>query len=104
WQPGRIEAGSVSHETAAGMDLFPTVVELAGAKLPPGHRLDGVSLAAMLTEQRPLGERDLFWDYQKKQAVRRGNWKLVIGQEGPSSEPALYNLADDVEEQNNVAE
>ena len=46
-------------------------------------------------------ERALFWRSGKEWAVRRGSWKLVGGNKG---EMMLFNLDDDVGEQNNLAE
>ena len=49
WWPGKIEAGSTTDQLAMTVDVFPTLVELAGARLPDNHQLDGVSLASVLT-------------------------------------------------------
>lgn len=42
--PGRIKAGSVSHETAMGADLLPTITEMIGASQPKDVRWDSISL------------------------------------------------------------
>jgi arylsulfatase len=89
--------------TAMTMDLFPTCLELAGVELPTSdspNTLDGVSLAPLLLENKPLPERTLFWRMRGQKAVRRGPWKLVTL---PDSKPELYNLADDLGETRNVA-
>jgi arylsulfatase A len=72
--PGTVPAGVVSRELADVSDVFPTLAELAGAAVPAGHVIDGVSLAATIRggkgEHRPwifgfLGEgrilRDKRW-------------------------------------------
>jgi arylsulfatase A len=46
--PGTVKAGEATRELTSACDIFPTLVELAGAKLPAGHQLDGVSLAGTL--------------------------------------------------------
>ena len=48
--PGKIKSGVVTNQTALGMDLFPTMISVAGAKLPAGLRLDGVDLLPMLVD------------------------------------------------------
>lgn len=70
--PARIKAPRVIDLPAGTVDLFPTVLELAGAKAPDQRPLDGVSLVPMLEgrampSRTPLG----FWDAgQKGQPVR----------------------------------
>ena len=47
--PGTIPGGKVSAHPWAHWDIFPTLAEIAGAKVPP--RLDGLSMAAALRGQ-----------------------------------------------------
>ena len=61
--PGRI-APRVSNVTANSVDIFPTVVELAGAKAGSQHPLDGISLLPLIegkmnSRDKPLG----FWTH-----------------------------------------
>ncbi len=98
--PGQIPAGTVSNELAISIDLMPTMLALAGASLPEGHKLDGVSLLPVLLERKPLGNRKLFWNGK---AMRDGPWKLIVGGRGAKG-VGLYNLAEDIGERNNLAE
>ncbi|MCA9081625.1 MAG: sulfatase-like hydrolase/transferase [Planctomycetaceae bacterium] len=95
WQPGKIKPG-VSDETVLSMDWFPTMVDLAGAEFHSDKPLDGVSLAGLLYEQRPLAERTLYWRFGQQWAVRRGDWKLIST--GPRGKPELYHLGEDISE------
>ena len=109
WWPGRITPGSTCGELAISIDLMPTMLALAGVEAPQGHKLDGVSLLPILLEGQSLGERTLFWSYRNQQAMRQGPWKLVISQQGrknPRNAPPieLFNLADDLGEQHNLAD
>jgi arylsulfatase A len=97
--PGMIPSGTVTNQTVLGMDMFPTMASTAGAKLPAGLKLDGVNLLGMLTENRKLPERTLFWRYRKQKAVRKGPWKLLV----QGDKVRLYNLDDDLGEKNNLA-
>jgi len=112
WWPGRIREGAVTGELAMSIDLLPTLLGLAGANLPEGHRLDGRSLLPVLLEGKGLEGRRLFWDYAGRQAVRDGPWKLIFERagnkgrgkkraRGPS--PGLYNLRDDPGEKEDLA-
>ena len=98
--PGRIQPGTVTSQTTLGMDMFATMVSIAGAKLPAGLKLDGVDLLGMLAEDRKLPERTLFWRYRKERAARKGPWKLLIQGENVK----LYNLDEDLGEKKNLAD
>lgn len=99
WWPGRIPAGKVTDQTAMGMDLMPTAMELAGATLPPERRLDGISLAGLLLRGDPLPARKLFWNQGKEWAMRDGAWKLHS--EGDAMH--LFDLGKDIGEQHDLA-
>ena len=96
WWPGRIKPGTVSSDLSISLDLMPTMLELAGASAPAGHKLDGISLAAHMLAGKPLGHRKLFW---RGQAMRDGQWKLVRNKK--SSE--LYDLSTDLGEKRDLA-
>jgi len=97
WWPGRVEAGVVTHETTATMDLLPTYAELAGAAAPEGG--DGTALTPLLLDREPVPERDLFWRKGQHWAVRRGAWKLV----GSGEKHQLFNLEDDIGESQDLS-
>ena len=102
---GKIKAGGTTDATAICLDVMPTILELAGAAPPASHRLDGVSLAPLLLEGKPLPERTLFWEHGGTRAVRRGPWKLVAGAKRGGNAPAasLFNLREDLAEANDLA-
>ena len=53
--PGVLKPGVDVDKLAAHIDLFPTLAELAGAKIPEGVRLDGRSLVPLLKDpEAPL--------------------------------------------------
>ena len=97
WWPGRIEAGRVTHETTATMDLLPTYAELAGVAIPEG--VDGTTLVPLLTTDAAMPQRDLFWRKDELWAVRRGPWKLL----GDGQNVQLFNLDDDIGESRDVS-
>ena len=97
WWPGRIKPGTVTDELCISLDLAPTMLDLAGAAAPAGHALDGVSLAPLMLEGKPLGRRKLFW---KGQAMRDGSWKLVIA----GRKAQLFDLSKDIGETTDIAD
>jgi len=97
--PGRIKPGTISDETVLGMDVFPTMASIAGAKLPAGLDLDGVDLSGVLFKGKLLPERTLFWRYRTQKAVRKGPWKLLVQGENTK----LFNLDEDLGEKKDLA-
>jgi arylsulfatase A-like enzyme len=112
WMPGRIRPG-ITREQAGTLDLFPTVLALAGAALPAGVTLDGIDLAPLVFESQPLPRRPYFY-YRGDQlfACRLGEWKAHFrtqtGYGQPNAEvhdpPLLFHLGRDPSEKRNVAD
>jgi arylsulfatase A-like enzyme len=104
WWPGTVPEGRVSDEPWAFWDFLPTAAELAGAKIPGGVTVDGLSLVSFL-KGGPAPRRDYFyWELHEGaslQAVRWGDWKAV--RNGPSKPIELYDLKTDAAESKNLA-
>jgi arylsulfatase A-like enzyme len=116
--PGHVPAGQVDETTViGGVDLFPTVCAICGAKLPSGYQSDGEDRSAALLG-KPIATRSkpLFWEYGRNDksfayprgrdrspnvAVREGDWKLLVNADGSGAQ--LYDLASDAKETKNVA-
>lgn len=101
--PAKIAPGRVIENVTAFQDLMPTVCDLVNVKSP---RTDGVSmLPLLLDEQANKEERILYWEFGErggKQAVLKGDWKLIrLGLENPVYE--LYNVVEDASERTNLA-
>ena len=78
--PGVVPAGRVSDAPWAFWDFLPTALELAGAAVPAGLSLDGVSLVSLLRGGEPAQRDYFYWELHEKgsrQAVRFGEWKAV---------------------------
>lgn len=109
--PGITTAGSSSDEPVATMDLYPTILEMAGSSGDANHNatVDGVSIVPLLKNSRSRLNRDsLYWHYPHYYAtttpvssVRQGKWKLLEFLEGQSVE--LYDINSDLGEEQNLA-
>ncbi|UCE85901.1 MAG: sulfatase [Deltaproteobacteria bacterium] len=79
WWPGRVPANAVREVPAMNIDLFPTLLALAGLSLPDDRVIDGADLWAVLSGQATgVGERPLYFfhDYDVE-ALRVGRWKYI---------------------------
>jgi uncharacterized sulfatase len=100
WWPGTIAAGGTSDEPLAFWDYLPTACQLAGVK--PPRDVDGVSFVPTLLGKPQTAHDHLFWKYDKKTAVRKGQWKAV--RLAPDRAIELYDLNTDMGEQTDVAD
>lgn len=103
--PG-IKKGITCDVPVITMDVFSTIIDLAN--LPESSfSNDGVSLLPLL-KGKTISERPLFWHYPHYHsqgatpysAVRKGAWKFYHFYEDGHNE--LYNLNNDISEQNNL--
>lgn len=110
--PGKVPAGKVNAHQLAFYDVLPTFCELIGdAGFPDSylnHRVkddcfDGISFAPTLlgNDAEQQTHDYLYWEFHETDqlALRRGDWKLVV----VKGEPRLYNLAEDIHEDHNLA-
>jgi arylsulfatase A len=102
---GRAKAGQASDEPVSGVDVLPTLCELAGAKAPDDRPIDGTSVAALLDGKPVTRKTPLYWDYPKaiggvKAALRDGPWKMLAAP--PLDKLELYNLRSDASEKSGV--
>jgi arylsulfatase A-like enzyme len=109
--PPLVKPGSVSDRPAISMDFFPTFADLTGlAASPRLPTFDGISLVPTLRGDPSAPQRDtLYWHYPHYHtegavpysAIRHGDWKLIHNLE--TDDVLLFNLADDLGEQNDLA-
>ena len=76
--PAGLPEGIIRDQVVTGADWFPTVLELCGVPLPRA-KLDGKSLLPVIRDDAPTHHRVMHWQWQKRWAVREGDWKLIVG-------------------------
>jgi arylsulfatase A-like enzyme len=101
--------GAMSDEPTTSMDLYPTLLEMAGLPSRPEQHVDGLSLVPLMQGADELEREALFWHFphyhgsgnRPSGALRLGNLKLVEWFEDGRTE--LYDLSVDPYERNNIA-
>jgi len=117
WGPGFVPAarhGSVNTSSLfSGVDFAPSVLALTGTPIPADIKFDGEDLSRTLLGQATATRtHPLFWKRPPDRpgphnapfpgfAVRAGNWKLLLNDDGTT--PRLYNLYNDPGETDNLA-
>jgi arylsulfatase A-like enzyme len=84
------------------LDILPTAISATGNSIKKEWCLDGVNLLPFLNgETKGIPHDLLYWRFLYHHAVRKGDWKLL--KQRDHSEVELYNLAQDVGEQNDLS-
>jgi arylsulfatase A-like enzyme len=98
--PPRIPAGTVNGEFLTSLEWFPTLLKLAGVAEPEGVVLDGFDMMPVLAEGKPSPRKEMYWKRRAQEAARVEQWKWIRNESGSF----LFDLANDLGEQNNLAE
>jgi arylsulfatase len=123
--PGNIPEGTICNKLACAIDLLPTLASITNGNLSD-NKIDGVDISSLLKGDFNSEPRETILYYLGKNnlnAVRKGNWKLVLphtwrsyntepGNDGHGGrrlemaleKPELYNMMRDPGEQYNVIE
>ena len=102
--PEHTSAGSENNTVLTTMDIYPTILEAAGIRIP--HKIDGLSFFDLFRGGSPPDrDRNIFFSRREGgvrfggktiEAVRRGPWKLLHN--SPYAPLELYNLERDPHE------
>ena len=91
WQD-HIPHGLVSDEPAMNIDIFPTLLNLAGVELPSDRNIDGKDISSLLTNGASSPHDVLFlFDRNRIAGVRSGQWKLVVESHYRAAVPSFDN-------------
>lgn len=85
---GVIPEGIVCNNLVSGIDILPTLANIADAPLPK-NKIDGVSLLPLLKGDFEVNPRETFYYYYRTnslEAIRHGSWKLVFPHPGRTYE------------------
>lgn len=102
-----IPAGSVSHDVVTCVDLMPTLLKIAGAKIPEGTVIDGFDIRPYFTATEGAHRPQEFlthFPHRHRNTLfstfRREDWKIIYNY-GPDTWE-LYNLKLDPFEKSNL--
>lgn len=106
--PGKIAANTKTNQLSAFWDVLPTFAEIANVEPPTD--IDGISfLPTLLGQNEKQKQHDyLYWEFYEqggKQAILKDDWKYIVRNVRDvniPNEKLLFNLKDDISEQNNV--
>jgi len=105
--PEHIAPGTTTDHPSAFYDVFPTLCDVVGIESPSAT--DGISfLPTLLGKGEQQQHEFLYWEFPAsggQVAIRMGAWKMIwkeLQSENPVQE--LYNLSDDPQETQNVAD
>jgi arylsulfatase A-like enzyme len=110
--PKIIKQNSLCKTPVCNIDFYPTFLQLTGHKPNKIQQIDGISILPLLKNPKAKLTRDAFyWHYPLEKphflggcsagAIRKGNYKLI--EFFDTGQIELYNLADDISEQHNLA-
>ena len=96
--PKQIRPGTVNGDFLTSLELFPTLLKLAGVAPPEGVVLDGFDMMPMLAEGKPSPRKEMYWKLRAREAARVENWKWIRNERGTF----LFDLSKDAGETNNL--
>jgi len=109
WAPGRIPAGTSTDAFSSTMDLLPTIAAVTKTKLPQ-RKIDGFDISSTFnSDNSPRDEMIFYSKNGPLEGIRKGDWKYLEvtprknkRNPNPKTNTYLFNLADDIGEQNNL--
>jgi arylsulfatase A-like enzyme len=101
--PGHVKPGSTVDGMMHVVDMYPTLLAIAGGSSAKSKPLDGIDMWPTISEGKPSPRTEVVYNIEAFRAgIRKGDWKLIWRAPLPSI-PELYNISQDPSEKTNVA-
>ncbi len=118
--PGVVPSGRVSDELISQIDIYATLAELVGAKIPAGEAADSLNQWPLISGQGPTARQTLVHNtFAKGYAIRHHQWLLIQAKSGAVTkvpdwyqkangytrntlDGELYDLSQDLGQQSNL--
>jgi len=81
------------------LDMFPTLISMAGLEMPPTRLLDGKNIWPALRTGAASPVDSYYWSWHKEDAIRTADWRM----HRYADHNELYDIQHDIGETNNVA-
>ena len=111
--PGKIAADRISNEIVHGVDMFATLAQFGGAKVPADRPMDSIDQSDFLLGKTEKSAREGFPIFcaERLQAVKWRNWKMHFMRQDTMFDPpvknpvpTIYNLFTDPREEKPTAD
>ena len=92
WPAGIQKPGRVVDDLVEFTDMFPTICEVTGTKLPKNHPADGASIVPVLRNQADARKKDWIYIWYRKQVmVRNKQYSFLANQDGSKAALTRYD-------------
>lgn len=98
----RILPGTVNHQLIAAHDWIATLYDLTDQRMDAGQAMDSTTLLPALLGEHPIDEPVREFLSFGFPGIRVGDYFLLCERKQPNRPKELYNLAEDIEQQNNL--
>lgn len=108
--PGKGKKGIENDVPVTSPDFYPTIMEMLGLNVPEEQKVDGISIAPLLTGKNTLDRNHIYWHFPHYSnhgmqspggAIRSGDYKLLEYFENNTVQ--LFNLKNDIGEEHDLA-
>ena len=106
WPNGISKIGVITDQPALINDIMPTCLELTGAKYPANYKgknifpVDGKSFWPLVSGEKHISDRSMFFQHEGNGAIRQNNLKLV---KQFNKDWELYDMTKDPSEMNDLS-
>ena len=98
--PNKTEVGSICDALVETIDIYATILDLAGSEMPMPQHNDSRSLLPLIEHSAKVLREDILSEVHAHYMLRTEQWKLVIGRDGLTLQ--LFDLDHDPMEQHNL--
>ncbi len=99
WPKGGLTGGRAWDGLCGALDMFPTLMAMAGLKMPDTRPLDGKNIWPALRDNTASPVESYYWAWRNEDALRTADWRVHRF----FDHNELYNIHTDISEATNVA-
>jgi arylsulfatase A-like enzyme len=100
WPRGGLVGGQVWDGLCGFLDLFPTLIDMAGLPMPDTRPLDGKNVWPAIRDRGVSPVESSYWAWRRKDVIRTAEWKLHRF----FNRDELFDIRQDPGEQRNIAD